>query len=118
MLRYGKANGWLDGQPAAISTRFGAGTISYIGAVLDEKTLSTAAAWMTKEAGVKPLLESVPDAVEVSLRAHGNHSAIVLINFSQDTQTVTLPKPMKQVLAGTSGAAVTLGAYGVEVLTE
>lgn len=118
LLRYGKANGWLDGQPAAISTRFGAGTISYIGAVLDDKTLGAAAAWMTKQAGVKPLLESVPDAVEVSLRSGGNQKVVVLINFSQDAQTVTLPKPMKQVLAGTTGAAVTLPAYGVELLTE
>ena len=118
LMRYGKANGWLDNQPAIISSRYGKGTISYIGAVLDEKLMATAAEWMTKQAGVKPILESVPDGVEVSLRTSGDRKTIVLINFSQESQTVTLPKAMKQVLAGSSGVSVTLAGYGVEVVTE
>ncbi|HET9802652.1 MAG TPA: beta-galactosidase [Candidatus Acidoferrum sp.] len=118
LLRYGKANGWLDQQPAAITRHLGAGTISYIGTILDDKTMGAAAQWMTSEARIKPILASVPDGVEVSLRTDGKREAIVLINFSQDAQTVALPKPMKQVLAGVSSATVTLPVYGVEVLTE
>ena len=37
LLRYGKSNGWLDGQPAAITSKVGKGRITYIGAWLDPK---------------------------------------------------------------------------------
>ncbi len=39
LMRYGKSNGWLDGQPAAITRKVGKGRITYIGAWLDPKTM-------------------------------------------------------------------------------
>src|SRR5215468_2241407 len=42
LLRYGRSNGWLDGQPAVVSRPFGRGRITYIGAVLDEKLVDVA----------------------------------------------------------------------------
>ncbi len=39
LMRYGKSNGWLDGQPAAITRAVGKGSITYIGAWFDDKTL-------------------------------------------------------------------------------
>ena len=32
LMRYGKSNGWLDGQPAAVTRKVGKGSITYIGA--------------------------------------------------------------------------------------
>ena len=37
LMRYGKSNGWLDGQPAAITRKVGKGRITYIGAWLDHE---------------------------------------------------------------------------------
>src|SRR5581483_11685270 len=50
---YGKSNGWLDGQPAAITRKAGNGRITYIGAWLDDAAMQSAAKWMTEVSGVK-----------------------------------------------------------------
>ena len=63
--RYGKSNGWLDGQPAAITRKVGKGRITYIGAWLDDAAMSAAAKWMADISGVKPALGKVPEGVEV-----------------------------------------------------
>jgi beta-galactosidase len=42
-LPYGESNGWLDGQPAAMTRKVGKGRITYIGAWMDEKAMLTAA---------------------------------------------------------------------------
>jgi len=35
LMRYGKCNGWLDGQSAAVTRSVGKGRITYIGAGLE-----------------------------------------------------------------------------------
>ncbi len=50
LLRYGKSNGWLDGQPAVLSSKYGKGRITYIGALLDDALMATAAKWMIERA--------------------------------------------------------------------
>jgi beta-galactosidase len=50
---YGASNGWLDGQPAAITRAVGKGRITYIGAWLDEAGMANAAKWMTDVSGVR-----------------------------------------------------------------
>jgi beta-galactosidase len=116
LMRYGKSNGWLDGQPAAITRKVGNGSITYIGAWLDPKTMAQAAKWMTDTSGVKRAFGPVPDGVEVSPR-YGTHKTVfVLINFSAATQTIALPSTMEDVLEGGSKQSVTLDHYGVAVL--
>lgn len=116
LMRYGKSNGWLDGQPAAITRKLGKGRITYIGAWLDPKTMAQAANWMTEVSGVKPAFGPVPDGVEVYPR-YGAHVAVyILVNFSKMPQTIRLPKPMQDVLSGSSEQSVTLPNYGVAVL--
>jgi beta-galactosidase len=116
LMRYGKSNGWLDDQPAAITRAYGKGKITYIGAILDEKLMKTAAEWMVKESGVRPALASTPDQVEVSLRSGAGKRVIVLINFAQESQKIDLGKKMKMLLSDRQGESVELAPYGVEVL--
>ena len=117
LMRYGKSNGWLDGQPAAITRRVGKGRITYIGAWLDPKAMAEAAKWMTEDSGVKPAFGPVPSGVEVSPR-YGAHSVVyVLINFSGAPQTISLPAAMGDVLEGGSKTVLTLANYGVAVLS-
>ena len=44
LLRYGASNGWLDNQPAMITRSVGKGTITYIGAWLDDALLQSVTA--------------------------------------------------------------------------
>ena len=54
LLKYGKSNGWLDDQPAVITRDYGKGRITYMGAVLDDKLMTAAAEWMTRNRSSLP----------------------------------------------------------------
>ncbi len=116
LLRYGKSNGWLDGQPAAITRKVGKGRITYIGAWLDKTTMTRAAKWMAEDSAIQTPLPAVPAGVEVYPR-YGDHRVVyILINFAKQPQTVTLPVPMNDVLQGGAKQSVELPVYGVAVL--
>lgn len=117
LMRYGKSNGWLDDQPAAITRKVGKGRITYVGAWLDPKTMQQAAKWMTSASDVAPAFGEVPAGVEVCPRYSEKHGAVfVLINFSKQPQTIQLPRAMNDVLGGGDKKSVELAVYGVAVL--
>jgi beta-galactosidase len=119
LATYGESNGWLDHQPAVLTRKVGKGSITYIGAVLDEKTMAAAAEWMVKQSGVIPVFGPVPDGVEVCRRERDGKNVFVLVNFLRKPQTVTLPRAMKAMLLGSGDVTtVDLPAYGVEVLVD
>jgi beta-galactosidase len=118
LARYGKSNGWLDGQPAAITRRVGKGRISYIGAWFDDAGVEAAAEWMTGVSGVKSALGAVPEGVEVYPRYGNNKAIYVIVNFAKDERTVALPVSMLDVLAGGAKQSVTLPRFGVAVLYQ
>ena len=115
-MRYGKSNGWLDGQPAAITRQVGKGSITYIGAWMDDAALLNATKWMTKMSGVTSAFGPVPDGVDVYPREGNGKKVFILVNFNNDPQTVTLPSTMYAVLSGKDESSVTLDQYGVAVL--
>jgi beta-galactosidase len=116
LLRYGKSNGWLDGQPAALTREVGKGRITYIGAWLDPKTMEAAAKWMASTSGVPTPLPNVPTGVEVSVRRGARGPVFILVNLSRQPQTITLPSPLNDVLEGGSKSSIELAVYGVSVL--
>ena len=118
LMRYGKSNGWLDDQPAAITRPYGKGRITYIGALLDDKLMAAAAEWMVKDSGVTPVFGSVPDGIEVSRRSGDGKDVLVFINFAQENRSVALPHPMKCLLKDAACNQLDLPAYGVEVVVE
>jgi beta-galactosidase len=116
---YGEFNGWLDHQPAVLTRAFGRGTITYIGTVVDGKTMAAAADWMVKQSGVEPAFGAVPEGIDVSRREGDAKRVFVLINFNRVPQQVTLPRAMTALLAGSGTVtSVTLPGYGVEVLSD
>jgi beta-galactosidase len=119
-MRYGKSNGWLDGQPAAITKAVGKGSITYIGAWLDEKTMSAAAKWMIENSGIHRLSIDLPDGVDLYVRSSkaGSGAVWILINFGKDVATVTLPSQMTDVLKSGRVGSVKLEQYGVAVLSK
>ncbi|GAC1430437.1 MAG: beta-galactosidase [Terriglobales bacterium] len=116
--RYGKSNGWLNGQPAAITRKVGKGRITYIGAWMDTAGMKAAAQWMANISGVKAALGPAPEGVEVNPRYGERGAVFILVNFSRAEQTIGLPSPMKDILTGSSEGSLTLPVYGVAVLTN
>jgi beta-galactosidase len=116
LMRYGKSNGWLDGQPAAMTRKVGKGRITYIGAWMDDTTLLTAAQWMAESSGVTAALGPVPEGVEVYPREGNGKRLFILVNFARTPQTITLPTAMHSVLDDSEQTTFTLNQYGVAIL--
>ena len=116
LLHYGKSNGWLDDQPAAITRRVGKGRISYIGASLDTKTMAAAVNWMIKTSGVTRALGPVPVGVDVYPRSGNSKLIYILVNFGKTTETVDLPAEMTDILHEGTFKRLTLQPYDVAVL--
>jgi beta-galactosidase len=118
LMRYKAPRSWLDGQPAAVARKVGDGSISYIGAWLDDPAAKRAAHWMLAESGVQPDLIAVPNGVEVYRRAAKDRDVFIIENDSLQEQTVDLPATMKDLLNGGDIRSVTLPVYGVAVLEK
>ena len=115
---YGKSNGWLDDQPAVITRHVGQGSITYVGAWLDEALLSDLTTGLLAEAGVKPILPGVPQGVEVCRRSGQGKSVLILINHNTEQEHVALPSPMRDLIGSQDSiSAVDLAPYGVAVLS-
>jgi beta-galactosidase len=118
LMRYGKSNGWLDDQPAAIARKVGNGSITYIGAWLDPASMAKAIEWMANTSGVKPKLDAaVPEGVDVYPREGDHGTVYILVNFAKTPQAFSLPTAMQDVLEGGSVRSVKLPVYGVAVLS-
>jgi beta-galactosidase len=120
LLRYGASNGWLDGQPAAVTRAVGKGSITYIGAWLDQPLLDKLTASFVQEAGVAPILAGVPAGVEVCQRSNAEKTVLILINHTTEDQRVSLPGSMTNLLSESSTRidSVDLPKYGVAVLEK
>jgi beta-galactosidase len=116
LMRYGKSNGWLDGQPAAITRKVGKGRITYIGAWMDDAALLNAAKWMTETSSVTAAFGPVPEGVDVYPREGAGKKIFILVNFAKNPQTVTLPSTMHSVLDDKDLTTVSLDRYGVAIL--
>jgi beta-galactosidase len=115
LLRYGKANGWLDGKPAAISRKIGKGRITYVGALVDDMVIKTLIDEALRDAGVTRDF-AVPVDVELMTREGKGRRIVILINHGRVAQTVTLPEPMTDILGGGTMSSVALPVEGVAVL--
>ncbi len=116
LMRYGKSNGWLDGQPAAVTRQVGKGSITYVGAALDAPAMEKAARWMLGEANLQPVLPALPATVDLAVRSGAGKRVLILTNYGASAATVPLPEPMTDVLGTGKVSSVTLPQYGVAVL--
>jgi beta-galactosidase len=116
LMTYGKSNGWLDGQPAAITRKVGKGSITYIGANLAGEQLAAAAKWMVAASGVTAQIGELPQGVDLYERQGDGKDVWILINFAEAERTVSLPAGFEDVLAGGTKSSVTLKRFDVVVL--
>ena len=117
LLRYGKANGWLDGHPAVIERKVGKGSITYVGALIDDKLMKPLIDGALADAGVKRAF-AVPADVELMTREGDGRRIVILINHGRDARHIQLPAAMTDILNGGSASAVDLAAKGVAVLQQ
>jgi beta-galactosidase len=117
LLTYGKANGWLDGKAAAITRKVGEGSITYVGALVDDHVMDGLIGAAMRDAGVMRDF-AVPADVELMTRQGQGRSIVILINHGRESRTVTLPEVMIDVLAGGQVRSVTLATQGVAVLSR
>jgi beta-galactosidase len=117
-MRYEHAGGWLDGQPAMVTRELGAGTMTYLGAWLDDELMRSWARQALERAGVEPVLAGIPDDVEVAERAGEGGRVLILINHGDAAHRVELPRPMRDVLGGGMRRRIDLPPHEVAVLHE
>ena len=120
LVRYGASNGWLDGQPAVITRQVGKGSITYVGAWLDDALMSKLTASWIQMSQIQPILPNVPEGVEVCRRSGNGKSVVIVINHTATSQSIPLAHAMKDLLTDYTGpvSQFVMSAHGVAVLEE
>ena len=117
LLMFGRYNGWIDEKPAVVTRAADKGRITYCGTWLDETLAAALIARVLDEAGVKPAFGPVPEGVEVCRRVGERGEVFVLVNFTDEPQSVALPRPMREVLSdAASSESLALEPRGIAVL--
>jgi len=119
LLRYSPANGWLDGQAAAVTRPCGKGRVTLIGAWLDEELMTTLSGTFVAQSTIEPPRLRLPPGVELCRRAGpGGRVVCILINHTAAPQTVTFPQNPLDLLTGSKcSGSVVLAPRQVAVLT-
>jgi len=73
---------------------------------------------MLCEANLKPDVFPTPEGVDVYRRISADHDIFIVGNTSKQTQLITLPTAMNDVLTGETVHTVKLPPYGVSVLSK
>ena len=117
VARYGKSNGWLDGQVAIALHPFGKGMVYTVGAYLDEAAQQVLMDHILRIAGIRSIKS--PPGVEIRSRRNQTGEDIVfVINHTTSEQTVDLGRPGFDHLAGQRvEGRLSLPPYGAMVLT-
>ena len=100
LLRYGKGNGWLEGQPAAVAHSYGKGTIAYVGATLDDATLRRVLLPLVTKRGIAPAFRDLPNNIEVMERSGHGHRVWIVLNHGTSSESVDLHHAGTDLLKG------------------
>jgi beta-galactosidase len=85
LLRYGKANSWLDGRAAVVSRRLGAGRITYFGVWDEPKLMDALVRWAHRQNAFAHPPLNLPDQVEFSRLTGPDDEVLLVINHSTET---------------------------------
>jgi beta-galactosidase len=118
LARYGESNGWLDNQPAITEHGYGRGTVTFVGAYLDDASQRGLLRGVVHQAGVQPVLET-PLGVEACRRVTATGEQVfILINHTRTEQKLALPWQAQEHLRGKAvEKELSLEPYGVAVIT-
>jgi len=102
---------------AVTRNSYGKGYGWYVGTVMKEDAFyDQLIAKLLTDAGIKPVINP-PNGVEVSIRQGGGKKLLFLINHTEQTQTVNIPKGKLELLSQKkTDRIIELGTYGVAVI--
>jgi len=117
--------GELAGTPALTRHGYGAGTVTYLGTCPDAAAMRRIVLAAASAAGVRPVIDGLPEGVEASRRSGPGGDYLILLNHSGRQASLDLPAPMSGLLDHMPGDGapalvthVVLPARGVSVLRE
>ncbi len=118
IARFGKSNGWLDGQVAVAAHPVGSGMVYYVGAYLDEAAQQALMDYILAQADIQVM--KTEKGVEVCARTGQDGKAIlIVINHAGAGRTFALPWPATDQLTGQAlQDALVLAPYAVAILTR
>ncbi len=118
IARFGRSNGWLDGQAAITVQVLGIGHVYYVGVQLDEIAQYEFFSHVLKSANLRG--RETPDGVEWRTRVRMNGQEVhIIINHSQSTKSMVLPWPAYEHLSNQIiPPEVQLGSYAVAIITQ
>jgi beta-galactosidase len=116
--RYGKSNGWLDGQIAMVTHPFGKGMVYTVGVYLDEQAQQTFIDHVLQMAGIRGM--KTEKDVEVLSRIDPAGKVIhIVINHAAEERSFVLPWLALEHLTGQMVQnALILLPYDVAILTK
>jgi beta-galactosidase len=115
VIRYGAFNGWLDGKAAVVHRKLGAGAITYVGAWLDEATMTRLTVEWVAASGAEAT--PAPDGVELCRRIGPSGQVWICINHGREARSIQVPVSGVDLLTGRPCAgAHSLGAHEVAVV--
>ena len=117
LARYGKSNGWLDGQAAICLNTYGKGLVYYVGAYLDERSQKVLLGQVLETARVATHI--TPPGIEICTRVQpGGGEIYIVINYNSTECSIQMPWPSFEHLHGVSlPTDFNVEAYSVAVLT-
>lgn len=92
---------YYAGRPAITLNRLGQGKVIYVGAIGSDEYYTDLARWFIQLAGCTPVAGvKAPGEVELAERWQGNKRLVFVLNQSNQPQTVSLDKPVTNLLTG------------------
>ncbi|MGE5122966.1 MAG: beta-galactosidase, partial [Acidobacteriaceae bacterium] len=118
LARYGRSNGWLDGQVAVSVHPCGAGIVYSMGAYLDEKTQLAFMEYVLHRAGIESV-QTEQDVEAVARIDREGNEILMVINHAPGERNFSLPWVAREHLRGRSvRGEVKLPHYEVAILTK
>jgi beta-galactosidase len=111
------AGDYLKNSPAATEQPFGNGKAIYYGSLFNLPASRQLIRRFAHEAGLKPLLEGVPEQIEVTCRTKNSTEFYFLLNHGDSQATVNVRDDFVDILSGEPApSALTLGPFDYRVL--
>lgn len=111
------SNRFASGRAAITSRKVGAGHAVYMGTYLTDSLVEGLADQLFARAGVLPLVDGLPDNVEVTLReAEGRRLLFVLNTDERTVEIASLPKGADLLSGNAVNGCLSLGPHGSAVI--
>ncbi|QQA41417.1 beta-galactosidase [Pelagovum pacificum] len=108
------SNRWLEGQPVISRRAVGEGQVIYVGTYLTEDMMPAFEDQFIAPAGVTPMLEDLPEGMEVSMRQSDDRRLLFVLNTTSEPLDVPAGLEGSALIDDRKGNA--LQGYGVLVL--